>query len=772
MSQREHDLRLLPAALTAWAASLLGELSSASALWCVLAAGALGALGALRARRLTRTRDIALVVLIACAVGVLASAIALVRLDTRESSVLAHAARADGFVQVDGVVEQRPRVIQGSSDRAIVPLETTLVRWRGASSTEQVSVVILGDAGSWRDALPGTTVRVTGRAHSPDGSSSVVAMVIDSGASRISSSAPRWAVLAETIRDGLTAAAAVNDPDPAGLLVAMVDGDTSGISSVVQDEFRRSGLAHLLAVSGANVAIVVGVMLWIARLLRAPFALQIVCGALSLVTFIVIAGPEPSVLRAAGMGVVMLIALASGRPKAAIPALSSTVIVLVMWLPDLAISIGFVLSVLATAGIVLLGARWTDRWSQRMPRPCAAALAVAASAAISTLPVIVLLLPMVNIGSVLANVIAAPAVPFATVCGVAAAVCAPLLMPVAQFLCYVGGFAVRWIAAVARAASDADILQIPLPAGVLASAVVLAVILASAAIWRWARTRPAARTAFAGVLVGALVLSLPVRCVVTPWPPPGWVIAACDVGQGDAVLANAGDGAAVLFDAGPDPALIGDCLRQLGVQEISLVMLTHFHDDHVAGIPAVLGRMPVGRIVFGGYDGAQVEQSIRRLAAVHAVPVTEVAAGWTARVGDVEVAVVGPQRQIVGSTSDPNNNSLIARVEVSGVSMLITGDAQVEQEASMLNCACLRADVLKVPHHGSKNRDDGFFAATQASVALISVGRDNDYGHPAPSTVTELKRLGMAVRRTDREGTIILAVEDNELVVIDSREVG
>ena len=148
------------------------------------------------------------------------------------------------------------------------------------------------------------------------------------------------------------------------------------------------------------------------------------------------------------------------------------------------------------------------------------------------------------------------------------------------------------------------------------------------------------------------------------------------------------------------------------------------------------------------------------------------AAGWTARVGDVEVAVVGPQRQIVGSTSDPNNNSLIARVEVSGVSMLITGDAQVEQEASMLNCACLRADVLKVPHHGSKNRDDGFFAATQASVALISVGRDNAYGHPAPSTVTELKRLGMAVRRTDREGTIILAVEDNELVVIDSREVG
>lgn len=591
--------------------------------------------------------------------------------------------------------------------------------------------------------------------------------MIDSGSSTIEAYAPRWSVFAQQVRDGLQQAAAVNAPDIAGLLVALVDGDTSGISDLTTEEFRRSGLAHLLAVSGANVAIVTGAALWALRLMRAPFAVQVTGASAALISFVLVAGPEPSVLRAAGMGVVMLVALASGRPRAAIPALCSAVVVLLVVVPELAVSVGFILSVLATVGVVVLGAHWTGLLKERMPTWLAAALAVAAAAGLATLPVIVLLLPLVNLSSVLANVVAAPAVPIATVCGVVAALCAPVLMPVAELLCWFAGFCVRWIALVARVAAQPGPFQIPLPEGLLAAVIVVAAVAVLIVLVIASRRRPRMRAGVAAAIVGAVVLSVPARCALPGGPRDDWLFAACDVGQGDATLVRVDESSAVLFDAGPEPGSLDTCLGELGISDIPLVVLTHFHDDHIAGIPAVLGRREAARLVFGTLDGGAAEQSIRTLAGTAGTKVEEIEAGWTMQVGGVHLEAVAPTRPILGTASDPNNNSLVVRVSVRDATMLITGDLEQEAMSRLVDCGCLQADVLKVPHHGSKNRDDDFLAQTGARIALVSSGADNDYGHPAPSTLAELRRLGMTVGRTDTDGTVlVIATDDGGLSVL------
>lgn len=767
---REHDGRLVPAGLLIWIVTALGELGWDAALrWSLVVLACTAVTAAALGWRSQRHRFAAWLTALSCLAGIAIALLSAARLQERTSSPVSAAATADAFVRLDGAVESRPRQVGDSPARVVVQIAVSRIEYGGRVRAVDGSVVVIGPADAWGSVLPGAGVHVVGTAHEPDRSSSVIAVVVASDGSSVGAAAPRWSVLAEVVRTRLHEAASVNDPDPAGLLVALVDGDTSGIGPIVQQEFRLSGLAHLLAVSGANVAIVVGAVLWVVRLCRAPFALQIACGAIGLLAFVLIAGPEPSVLRAAGMGIVMLVALASGRPRAAVPALATAVIVLTCWIPALSISVGFLLSVLATAGIVVLGAEWTRRWSERMPVVVAAPLAVAASAGLATLPVVVLLLPMLNLGSLLANIVAAPAVPAATVCGVLAALLAPFAMPLAQILCFVGGFFTRWIAQVAHLAAAPGPTQVPLPPGTGAFLIVLG-ILALVVLAAWiSRRHPLARTSLAATAVGVLVLATPVRCAVDRWPPPDWLIAACDVGQGDAVLARAGPGAAILLDAGPDPALLDRCLRELRIDALPLVLLTHFHDDHVAGVSAALGRRDIGRMIIGSYDGGAVESSIRALAGAWSVPVVEAGAGARFTAGEAALEILGPTRPILGTSSDPNNNSLVVRVEVGGLLLLVTGDAQVELMAAMTPCGCLQADVLKVPHHGSKNRDDAFLAATGAALALVSVGADNDYGHPAPSTITELERLGMTVRRTDRDGLILVALDDGMIVTQERR---
>lgn len=263
-----------------------------------------------------------------------------------------------------------------------------------------------------------------------------------------------------------------------------------------------------------------------------------------------------------------------------------------------------------------------------------------------------------------------------------------------------------------------------------------------------------------GVLLLLVVVQPPpLTRVLTGWPPPGWRLAMCDVGQGDATVLAAGEEAGVVVDAGPDPTLVDRCLRALGITRVPLVVLTHFHADHVAGLPGVLRGREVGAIETTGFEQPvdQVE-FVRKEAQARGVPVVRAVAGEQRRAGALDWEVLWPPPRPAPEPDGPNDASVTLLVRSAGLRMLMLGDLEPPAQQALLRspaAALLRGvDVLKVAHHGSAYQDPGLIRAVAPRLALISCGADNPYGHPAPSTVAALRAGGAVVLRTDRDGAL------------------
>jgi competence protein ComEC len=291
----------------------------------------------------------------------------------------------------------------------------------------------------------------------------------------------------------------------------------------------------------------------------------------------------------------------------------------------------------------------------------------------------------------------------------------------------------------------------------------------------FAARRPLLRRLLLVVAVAAAVGAVPIRWVASGWPPAGAVVIDCDVGQGDAIVLPDGDGTAVVVDTGPDPVPIDACLRRIGVTEIRLLIVTHFHVDHIGGLSGVFRGRRVDSVVLPTFDEpAAGETAVRSAAMAAGAPVAEAGVGWGYRRGPVDLRVIGPAHPLAGTRSDPNNNSLIVLARVRGVSVLLAGDAEIEEQHSLLadtGADALRADILKVAHHGSSFQDSEFLDAVHPKVALVSVGADNAYGHPSMPVLRRLADNGARVLRTDRDGDIaVMSTSDGlSVVVAESR---
>ncbi|MFP5369483.1 MAG: ComEC/Rec2 family competence protein, partial [Actinomycetes bacterium] len=415
---------------------------------------------------------------------------------------------------------------------------------------------------------------------------------------------------------------------------------------------------------------------------------------------------------------------------------------------------GFALSVAATTAIVLVAPSWSRRLQDRGCWPAVAdALAVSAAAGLATAPLVAGLSGTVSLVSLPANLVAAPAVAPATVLGLAATVVGSLAPAVGDAVLWCAGWPTRWLVLVAEHAAAMPDAATAWPAGT-GGALGLTLVLGASGclLWRFPRLRPLALAALAGLVV----MGWPLRQVVRGWPPADALVVACAVGQGDAVGVPTGPASGVLVDAGPDVGAVDRCLTRLGIESLPLVLMSHLDADHAAGLAGALAGRDVGVVATGtlapsDHRVGALDALVRRSGGDRTVLVP----GDRRTVGGAVIEALAPAPERATSAAEANDLSLVVRITQRGVRILFTGDLSASAEARILASGTdLRADVLKVPHHGSADADPAFLAASGARVALISVGADNSYGHPTPELLNWLVEAGMRVHRTDRDGDL------------------
>ena len=785
-----RDLRLLPAGIATWltcALCLAGPPAILLAVGCagILTAAALG-LVALRSSRPRVAGGAATVCLAAVAVAAVCASCA-AQLHQRTAGLLAELAADRATVTVVGTVrgEALP-VVSGWPDdeprfRTVVAAE----RITGRGRTGDVAAGILVVGGRALDELPyGARVELTGRLAAGEPGDELTAVLATSSATVVSAPGAvdrvvnrmRGALLEVT--DGLPA-------DARGLVPGTAIGDTTRVPPDLDRAMRDVSLIHVTAVSGAHFAVLTVATLGLTALLRVPRRARAAATACVMVGFVVLVHPEPSVVRAGVMGALSVLGMVVGRPSRAVPSLGAAVVVLLVLDPWLARSYGFVLSVLATGAIALLGPPIATQLGAVLPRWLAVAVAVPLAAQAVCAPVLVLLQPGVSLLAVPANVLAAPALVPATVLGVAGTVLAPVFPAFAGLLVQGAALATWWIAAVARSGAGLAGARADWPGGpggAVALALVTAVALAlGLSVHRWPSW---ARRLGVAVALAGLVLAVSLRAVAPRAVPLDWEVVQCDVGQGDMLVLRSGPSAAVVIDTGPEAHSADRCLGRLGVRRIDLLVLTHHHADHVGGIAGVVGGRQIDRALVSPLS-APAESAAATLGLLHdaGVPVLVasvdgavvegvVAQGEAARpvragqAGSVRWMVLSPGA-VPGmasgaelSGSQINDASVVLLLQTPALAVLALGDAEAgaqEVIARRLEVVQSRVDVVKIAHHGSRSQSAWLVDVARPGVALVSVALDNDYGHPAPQTVRLYSDAGALVLGTHECGTISLA---------------
>ena len=712
-------------------------------------------------------------IVVAALLGAATSAIATAaRVGVRDAGPLATLVHESASVRVDLVVRDDPRALRGSPGLPptyLVAVELTAVRADQPVVNLRLHdrAIVLASGPQWRTLLPGQRLQAAGRLAAPRGGDLSAAVLTVKRPPDLIGRPPWTQRAAGVLRAGLQRACVPLPDRPGGLLPGLVVGDTSRLDVGLEADFKTTGMTHLTAVSGSNVAVILGVVLFVVRRARGgPMITTLVC-ALALVGFVILARPSPSVLRAAVMGGIALLAIASGRSRAAVPALAASVAVLVMADPELAGDPGFTLSVLATAGLLLLAPRWRDGLRRHGWRAGAAeALAVPAAAQIACGPVIAGLSGTVSLVAVPANLLVVPAIAPATLLGVGAALLSPIWPAGAGFAAWLGQWPAQWLVLVATYGARVPAGALPWPDGVLGASL-LAVITVALLV---AARRAVVRRAIAVVALGGVLGALPVRLLASGWPPAHWLIVVCAVGQGDAIVLPAGPGRGVVVDAGPEPEAVDQCLRRLGVRHVLLFVVSHFHADHVGGVAGVFRNRTVTAVVTPDWpDPPAGRADVSAQARAGRAPAYVVGPGWSYAVGGLSLTALGPIEALHGTNSDPNNNSLVLRARVQGRTVLLPGDAETEEQQDLVThvgAAALRAEILKVAHHGSAYQDPGFLAAVDPLVALVSVGLHNDYGHPNEALLARLRHDGARVMRTDHDGDVAAVAAGRGLAVV------
>lgn len=553
----------------------------------------------------------------------------------------------------------------------------------------------------------------------------------------------------------------------AGLLLGLLLGDDSELDPGLERDFRAAGLSHLLVVSGGNVAMVLAPVLAATALLRLSRWPRFAVGFGAVAFFTILTGAEPSVLRAGVMACLALIGVLAGRPRTTASILSAAVLGLLVLDPWLAWSVGFQLSVTATAGMVALASPLSERFGRVLPTSIAVAAGATISAQLGVTPILLYHFHEVPLATLPANLLAFPLVAPSLLLGAVAAGVGLLWFPLGKLI---AGFAVlpmRWLELVADRLGKAPVGYLTSHGGPVVLVVGIAIV-AAIVIWirsGWSPPRPVTVLAVAALPLFVWASAL------GSGPPAELTMRVLDIGQGDSILITSPAGATILVDGGPDDQLVATELARLGVRRLDAVIATHPHADHVAGLPIVLSRIPVGVLLQPGCsDESPAQAELDRAIADEHLRERNPRAGDVFRIGDLRLDVLSPAECWRGTESDANNDSLVILLSRGDDTILLTGDAEVPAQEWLLEERTLPdVDVLKVPHHGGGTSTPELFDAVHAEVAVVSVGVGNDYGHPDPAMIDALYASGARVWRTDLDGALTVTFDGPSPTVESAR---
>jgi competence protein ComEC len=712
------------------------------------------------------------------AAAMLGLCLAGLRVASLDRSALAAGARNGADVLLEGSLLEDPEVL-GADARALLGVSRAQIDGRPVAVRERVLLSVRppprGLAAGDRvrvDARLGPLLREAARADPALRASAARlwhagvaarAYARTSGVTRIGPARDPLTRIARAGREAMGRAVDHLPERQAGLLLGVTIGDTSRLDPTVDQDFRDTGLSHLTAVSGENLAMFLGAVGFLFRLARLRRRATIVAMAIAAVSFIAITRYEPSVLRAGAMAAVALAGVASGARREALTALGAACVALLCWDPFLIHVPGFQLSALATVGILAVGPRLAEGIGGGT---LATAAAVTLGAQLAVAPLIALMFHRFSIIALPANLLALPAVAPATVLGFAAATVGLVWPGLAGVLATLARPSLVWMAGVAERFARVPAASVDVPggaAGVAALVVIAALPFLALRARRPSRAGPVALATL--MLATTLVWT---RAFAAP-PLEGLVLTALDVGQGDAWLLRTPDGATMLVDGGPDEALTISKLRAHRVRRIDLLVLTHPHADHVEGLPAIVEHYPVGRALEPGLEAPlPALERFRDTLAARGVPRDVVRRGARYALGRATtIEVLGPATILEGTDSDLNNNSVVMRIRYGATCIMMSGEVQEEGEQELLNARDdLGCPVMTVPHHGSRRMLPTYFAAVAPRVAMISVGARNDFGHPSGETLAVLMQLSVRVLRTDLGGDVAAALDPGGAVTI------
>ena len=558
-------------------------------------------------------------------------------------------------------------------------------------------------------------------------------------------------------------------PAPQGALArGMVLGQDGALTDDVREDFRATGLAHLVAASGANVILLATLVLALGAAAGLGLSARLWLALALVAAYVPLAGAGPSIQRAGVMGAAGLVAALAGRPASRWYALLLAAALTLAWNPHAAADPGWQLSFAAVLSLLaLVPALRTRLGAAGMPRALAEALAVTVAATLGTAPLIALHFERLSLVSLPANVLAAAAVApvmwLGTIAGALGQAAPALAEPVAALAALPLGY-LTWLADRAAALPFAE-LAVPSPGslGVLAIYV-----LAAAAVLAWRGMKAPVRRAARAALAVAAVVSGTALAVLArpPGAPRDLTISFLDVGQGDATLIQHGR-VAVLVDTGPRDGPVLARLREAGVRRLDLLVLTHDASDHDGAAGEVLDALPVGLVLDG--EEATTQATVHSLAATRRIRRIASDAGQVLRAGPLELRVLWPRRlPAAPAGAEPNDRATVLHVRDGSFDLLLTADAESNVLAGL---GLPVVEALKVSHHGSDDPGlPAILSRLRPRAAVIEVGAHNSYGHPTPSTLAALRGARVPiVRRTDRDGTVRITVRGGRMRVAGAK---